>query len=384
MKTINGKTFRACRWRKWVEPDEYARATCTSAKVGPHKPFHPEAVCSGCILIDHEPLTEEELTRRKDLRQARTTRNGSGKCCDEPDFSPITLPVDYMATAKPLSIQRYDETNLFPDVKGQRGNASLIRFQGRSLLAWRHTPPKTKGSSIVLTEVLGEGIAGRSWRLALNHSLCKYGQEDPRLFIFRGDLHISFTGVAGTSVCVLYAQLLERDGEWTVNRVWYPDFHDREPKEKNWGFFDVAGNLHVVYSLNPLVVLHVDGSNIELVTKHDWQSPWQAGLMRGGAAPVLVKDEWYAFFHGVDAQRTYTVGVMTFDGSMRPRRCSRWPIIVPDHATRPATEPNSAWYVCGATLIGDEWIVSGGVHNSWIEVRRYKAADVEHSLEAVP
>ena len=166
--------------------------------------------------------------------------------------------------------------------------------------------------------------------------------------------------------------------------MWAPDYAQREVKEKNWGFFEIAGELYTVYSLCPFVVLRVDGSNVQFVSKHEWQSPWQSGVMRGGAAPVRVGEEWYCFFHGVDPRdRRYTVGCLVFDGEFRPKRCTRWPIITPSDANRPASVTNSAWNPFGAYLDGDVFVLSGGCHDHWIEVHRYNASDVEGAMEVV-
>lgn len=252
------------------------------------------------------------------------------------------------------------------------------------MLAWRLG---FKGASILLTELDAEMRPGRTWHLDLKHRLCQFGREDPRLFIFRDRLHVSFTGVAGAMYGVLYAEIDERDGEFSAGRVWAPDYASREAKEKNWTFFEEFGRLYAIYSFSPFTILSIDRSTATKIREHAWTSPWQGGIMRGGASPVWVaeKNEWYAFFHGLDPRdRRYTVGAMTFDATFQPKRSTRWPLIVPSNADRPASEGNSAWYVCGAIRDGEDWLISGGVHNHLVEIRRYRASDIEAALETIP
>lgn len=312
-------------------------------------------------------------------------KQADGRACCANCSSYVQKPIpenrDFTANAlTPLSIRRYDATNLAPELPGERFNASVIRWHDRELLAWRHN---RKGSSIKLTDM----GTGETWPLDLQHTFAAYGREDPRCFTYDNELYVAFTGVGqGGSFGVMYAEIEERDGGFVVGRVYYPDYAARTQREKNWSFFSVDDRLCAIYSYNPFRVLSIHGSDAELFCETAWQSPWQAGEMRGGASPVWHAGEWWAFFHGMDPRdRQYTCGVMTFGDDFKPRRCTRWPIAVATNAGRPASERNLAIYCCGCVIDGDTDTVtlSFGLHNAWIELRKYKMADVESAMEAV-
>jgi predicted GH43/DUF377 family glycosyl hydrolase len=184
---------------------------------------------------------------------------------------------------------------------------------------------------------------------------------------------------------VMYAEL---DDSLAVRRVFMPDYRHRVDWEKNWGFFESDGRLHAVYSIRPHRVLTVDGSTAVLAHETAWSSPWRGGLLRGGSPPFRVGDEFYCFFHGtceIDDVRTYTAGVYTFEANapFRVKRCTRWPVATPDPATKPRRIRQNIMFPCGAFLDGERWIVSCGVHDSWIEISEFDAADIEKRLEAV-
>ena len=72
-------------------------------------------------------------------------------------------------------------------------NASVIDHGGRLLLAYR---VGRGGSHLHMAELDAADLqpvrTAHLW--PLNHELCHAGREDPRLFVHRGQLHMSFCG----------------------------------------------------------------------------------------------------------------------------------------------------------------------------------------------
>jgi predicted GH43/DUF377 family glycosyl hydrolase len=263
---------------------------------------------------------------------------------------------------------------------GHSFNPSVLKVGGRWLMAYR---TGWAGSKVAVCEVDPEnGVVGPSVTLDLTHPRAAVGAEDPRLFLFRGRVHISFTAFDGQRPSVLYARL----AGLKVEQIFEPIYPARREWEKNWAFFEGADqNLYCVYSIDPVhTVLRVDGDHTAAVGQTD--SPvvgWVGGHLRGGAPPVLVDGEWWHWFHGAkeegEPNRRYSVGVYTFDPEP-PFKIRRWL----NHPVAWASE--SDWHASGnycrvafpggAVLDRGRWHVSVGVHDRWCELWSWPHAAV--------
>jgi len=305
----------------------------------------------------------------------------------EDALAPPASHAEFAAHAlAPLARHKLDQYNLAPAVPGPRFNASVVHCGERTLLAWRNRPLDSRIYVSELDRRLAPTAEARL--LDLEHHFCDAGHEDPRLFLFGGRLHVSFTGVQErerTSAHVFYAEL---DDSLQVRQVFMPDYRYRVDWEKNWTFFECDGALYAVYSILPHRVLAVSGSTAVMAHNQPWSTPWRGGLQRGGASPVRVGDEFYCFFHGardIDGIRTYTAGVYTFEARppFRVTRATRWPILIPALDSMPHDKWANVVYPCGAFLDGARWIVSCGVHDAWIEIYEFDAGDIEQRLEMI-
>lgn len=212
------------------------------------------------------------------------------------------------------------------------------------------------------------------------------GQEDPRLFKLRGEWYFSFTGYEGKDyfASCLYAKV----NPWPfVERVYYPHYPRRNHAEKNWGFFDCEGELHAVYSIGPGEhrVLKIDGEHVVTEYSTDWNPGWTWGIMRGGASPTRVGDEYYSFFHGVKIQagtRHYTIGLYTFEAKppFRPLRVISEPLVIAGFSHWCLSEAKYIVFPCGAALKGGRWHVSAGEHDSKCSVFAFDAEEIEKAL----
>jgi predicted GH43/DUF377 family glycosyl hydrolase len=270
-------------------------------------------------------------------------------------------------------------------------NASVLRYRGRLLMAYR---TGWAGARIHVCE-LGPGYqpAGRSTTLhdLARHPFANYGQEDPRLFVHRDALHVSYIGVIGNAKgWVTTRQLYARLGDdLTVGAVHAPELVAGQ-REKNWAFFDHEGALYAVYTVRPHTVVRVVGGKVEEAHRTPNDLPWSGGLLRGGAAPVRVGGEYYHFFHGKvelgSAWPTarYSVGVCAFEAAppFRVTRMTAVPLLTADPATRPADQYCDCVFPCGAVLENGKWVVGMGVHDRWCAVAEFDAAAVEERLDA--
>lgn len=253
-------------------------------------------------------------------------------------------------------------------------NAGLILHAGRLLLATRHA------ERIYVSELDGDYQPVWSQRIALVHPLCSAGQEDPRLFLHRGKLHVGFAGISHVNggkklrdlrITQLVAEL---DDEFRTVKIIAPTFPGVKNVEKNWGWFSRDEVLHCVYSISPHVVIAFPGSGYQ-VKEMPNDLPWSGGYLRGGAPPFLRDDRYVCWFHGAEETREgriYNVGVYKFSAkTFEITAQSPHPLLWADPSTKPANSPAHAVGVvfpAGAVLRDDEWLISCGIHDVSTEV----------------
>jgi predicted GH43/DUF377 family glycosyl hydrolase len=277
----------------------------------------------------------------------------------------------------------FDEHNLHPGFPGKRFNPAMIPWGNGYAMAWRHG---WMGCEVFVTMLDWHfRPVGNPIRLNLHHEAATYGREDPRFFWFRGQLHICYTGVIGGNgpTNVLYARL---SPEFKVEEIFHPVIPGRNSWEKSHQYFEYEGTLYAVYSFAPHKILRIDGNKAEWAYETPVAANWQPHTeIRGGAAPVLVGNEWWSFMHSrVENPRVYWMGLYTFEAKP-PFRVSRMvldPLLWADTTTRPADQYCSAIFPCGAFRRGDEWIISAGEHDRWSVIHRWSHAELEKRLVA--
>lgn len=267
-------------------------------------------------------------------------------------------------------------------------NCSLARFRNRQFLAYRL---HWSGARIALAELDESGTVVRNHRLPLRLG---QAQEDPRLFVYREQLYVSYSAYyrRGEQQCidVCYALLEETpSGRWTVAEEYYPHYPGRQPWEKNWGFFEHAGELLAVYSIAPHRILRIDGNRAELIAEAPvlFNKP---GLLHGGAPPVFHRGEYYSFYHrrsGASCEKWYTLDLYTFEARppFRPSRHIEVPLLQPDPRDRPgATVPHAVFP--GGALIDEQhrWLVAYGYYDKWSEIAAWDINQIESCLMPLP
>jgi predicted GH43/DUF377 family glycosyl hydrolase len=305
------------------------------------------------------------------------------------------------AALEPLWRTRIDPAALL--AAEHQFNCSLVAHRGRRFFSYRR---HWTGARLVLAEL------DEHWRVLWNRELAirptphnELAQEDPRLFIFRGALHVAYSGVfrnrqgaVRTSVCV--ARLSE---EGAVAADWYAHYEPRQSWEKNWSFFEHAGGLYCVYSIAPHRILRVQGSGfgvhdhspltshlspLTAVFAHESAAPeFAGGAPRGGASPVLHDGQWYSFFHSVlgdGRDRVYAMGLYTFEDRppFRITRFLRQPLLLPRLADRPAEHTPHSVYPAGALFDRQrgQWVISFGYYDRFSELAAFDAARLEELL----
>ncbi len=325
---------------------------------------------------EHDRCWKSPLTPDKGIQSCET-------CTHHPILLESQEPIA-VAPSQAGQVIRWSEFDFWPGEKERCFNSSLISDrQGGYYFAYR---TGWAGSEICVGRLAKDLTPiGKPVHLqGLRHKRCRYGREDPRLFWYRGRLHVSFIGVEGIHkalrTSVLYARL---NPDLTLDQFFYPHYEHRNPWEKNWSFFEYEDELFAVYSIAPHKILRIKGDHAEMAFESPTPAPWGPGTeMRGGSAPILIGDEWWSFFHSRYPNRVYMMGAYTFENypPFRIRRITPEPIKVADPTTKPKDQYTPVIFPCGAALNGDIWTVSCGVHDRWTEFHSFSKKEIEDRM----
>lgn len=284
---------------------------------------------------------------------------------------------------KPLSRKRI--VGLEPDTF--QLNSSIIRFDNATLLAYRKGWTR---SNIWLAE-LDDSYNVLS-NVQVDLPVTEYnisGSEDPRLFIHGKHLYLEFCGFQSgsnaTRTNILYSAITPQG---RVLFTCLPSFKARRHWEKNWSFFSYSDLLYAVYSIEPHIILRIEG-DLAWVAHESFSSfPREIGWLRGGSSPYLFDGEWYCFTHNVfryKDERWYSLGCYTFENEppFRPTRFLPGSLLLPTSTDRPEKHVPHCVFPCGAYQTNDRWIVSYGYYDRYCEIVEYDVAELESQLVSI-
>lgn len=175
--------------------------------------------------------------------------------------------------------------------------------------------------------------------------------DDPRAFIFNGDLYFMYSNglvdhrgwCAGVALAEMKKMHLTKQmvPKFGANFNQAVSGSQLWSQEKNWSPFEHKSKLHFIYTINPLVVVEWDlkSNNCVKVSESKFdQKFWEHGDFLGGGTPLIKKgDEYIGFFHtftddhsGTPGCRQYHVGFYAIkfeNGGWKVSRISRKPIL---------------------------------------------------------
>ena len=279
-------------------------------------------------------------------------------------------------------------------------NPSMAVYNGELILATRDSWGHSRVGLWRLTNDRGDWTGDWACHpvasLSTNHPDAQR-LEDPRLFVHGGRLCAMFNlpdKYPPDVVRVGYARFTE-DLRAIDHVEIYPSPHGNL-YEKNWVPISYDGDLFWVYQTAPDHVILRNGLPV-------WSRPnpypWAAGVIRGGAAPVLVdrtvnprlvRPAYYHFFHGCHKRLSgsvYTIGCTVFEGGppFRVMRQTKFPLAWPDLPSD--SEDVVKRYVLwpgGAVPRAGAWHIACGIDDSFCRILRFPFADVEAALTDVP
>lgn len=282
-------------------------------------------------------------------------------------------------------------------------NPGLLRYRDKLWLAYRfHRREAKQRCGIAICALDSQFHPTESSQfLRFIGSTGNEHHEDCRLFMFKGEPHISYTEMRGYRpgidyTCVVkYARLsLDPKGRWRVEEEYHPQYGMNAgfAKEKNWVFFEHENRLMCIYSTQPNhTVLEVDGHKI-VGEKHITPGPvWHWGSMRGGTPPIWIGDRWLAVFHSSLATEVaphyvrYYAGAYTFEAKppFKILEISETPLMNGSEEDGHQVDPRyvDGWkpyvvFPCGLVPDEDKFLVSMGVNDWQCAVARVSMAQL--------
>lgn len=274
-------------------------------------------------------------------------------------------------------------------------NPSIIRHDGKFLLAYRWHAQRTLGTDLQIAEVdetSGSILSDKKLEIPGNLST-----EDPKFFSDGKTLWISYVEADLShqpfTCTTAYGELVEEKDCWKVAHVYRPKFPNHQPMEKNWVPFFYNGTLHFIYSCQPEhVVVAVEGE--KEIARHVSTAPfWPWGVIKGGASPLPYKDKWLRFFHAtLDTEpppwhRRYYVGAYLMEPTppFNFVAISREPILRgSEEDSTTAAERNICHHrkpqvvFPGSALVDkDGWLLSLGINDCQCAIAHIKESDLK-------
>ena len=273
-------------------------------------------------------------------------------------------------------------------------NPSIIRHQGKLLLAYRwHPDPGSCRTKIAIAELTEDFKIISNEAITVPSEIRALSVEDPRLFEFRGQLHISYTVSRVPQkppFCVVqYGRLEKIEGSWTITEHHQPIYgkNDWTGFEKNHLFFELDEQLFCLYqSHDEQIVLDLssEGTVIDVMTST--APEWNWGTMHGGTQPLPYDDKhWIRFFHS----RTmiapwpwpwrYYVGAALMENKppFRTVALSKEPLLVGNEgiAANYPCKPNVV-FPSSAIQSGDDYLISFGENDCASKIVKITKKDI--------
>jgi predicted GH43/DUF377 family glycosyl hydrolase len=151
---------------------------------------------------------------------------------------------------------------------------------------------------------------------------------------------------------------------------------DPERHEKNWMPFVRDGELHLVYTCSPTVVLRCDPARAEVETVSEAAAPEELGRLRGGSQGIELDDGWLFVVHEVVPacqSLLYVHRLVTLDRDLRLAAVTPGFTFTTDHIE----------FCAGLARRGDELVLSFGVSDAAAGLAVVALGDAVALLESV-
>ena len=297
---------------------------------------------------------------------------------------------------RPIEEQGYKLHKIDNDkLAGRRGserfNGSIIEFKGKILLAYR-CYSGNHGRSIIGVSELDE-----EYRVKSNKELTLYSKtpepifEDPRLFVHKDQLHLSYIDLIYSGPRWLaVVRLCRLNDDLSLDHVIPVEFgNNGKGTEKNWNFFSHDDSLYFIYDTTNHHVIKVhDKTGKKIEEFGDRELFWPYGYVRGGTPPVKISDDEYlSFFHSSDYKawlgRKYSFTPYTFSAKepFHMKLIGKGPIIWGTQENGYCGSGNSQCvFPMGVLVRDDKYIVSLGINDTYTGIIEFEKDQVHDIL----
>lgn len=260
-------------------------------------------------------------------------------------------------------------------------NASIIRWDGRVLLAYRAYRPDNGLTAIYLSTLGKDWMPlGKHWLLDCPSKAKRARFEDQRFFVHKKRLWVSCSEVYeidhGWACC---QQVFRLDDNLQVDKsLDIHAGHNFKHTEKNWTFFSKDDRLYCIYDVQKQSVFEVNDQTGKVVEWWDNQPRfhWPWGHLRGGNSPEYIEEGQYkgylTFLHSATAhiwkRRRYsmTAAIINPEAPFNVGWLSGEPLCYGTRAEDFCGSGNGQCvFPCGMLLDGDTWHVAAGVNDTF-------------------
>lgn len=216
-------------------------------------------------------------------------------------------------------------------------NCSFLKYRSKIYLVYRIEAKPfctyTKLAICLLDEDLNP-LQDTNILLNLHSNLRGYARgfhvEDPRLFIYKDDLYLSYTDGYQMAQAKIDPESLQ------ATESFYLEKPMAGRTEKNWTFFQENEKLYSVYDINKHSIFEMNGARHSRAFSSEFLHQWKWGELRGGTTPIKIGDRYLSFFHSAldikykeSKGRQYFMGAYTFskEAPFSPISVSKEPLI---------------------------------------------------------
>lgn len=189
-------------------------------------------------------------------------------------------------------------------------NPSILKFEDRYILTFRHCPDISKPwfseiGIVILNQQFEPISTPQILQTRFKGHKAPPQAEDARILAHQGKLFLLYNDNVDKFVYpnvkrhMYLAELTYRDNQFDLSVPKKLSYVKPKLWEKNWVPFLYENELFFIYSIFPHQILKPNLTTGECPTayKHDFSNHWKWGKLRGGTPAQLVDGNYLAFFH---------------------------------------------------------------------------------------
>lgn len=270
-------------------------------------------------------------------------------------------------------------------------NAGLINWQGRLLLAYRHDLARSFTARVGLAEISRDLRHARPLHdIPIHLGFVSY--EDPRFFVYRGQLHIAVVASLPTRPISYLGRMITVRLDDALQPV-VARSHDSPlgvPIDKNWIFFERNEKLYATYSLDAgrhrVLDFTSEGPRIRYTTNYRAVGCPPGGVMRGGTNVLLHSDGLlYGMAHIWTPDWTYYLTAYALEAQppFRLVRLSRQPLYRGRPDRYSDGRSRAVIFPCGLVRQETGWLISAGENDRCVRLFSLSDTALAANLEDV-